>query len=274
MSFTERGKIAGQLKLPCGRCIGCRVKRAQSWAIRCMHESQMHSKSSFVTLTYDDEHYSPSLEYHDFQLFVKRMRRENSNRLRFFACGEYGEDKSRPHFHALLFGVHFPNGKEVGESLYASEALTRIWGKGMASFGAVTFASAGYTARYAIKKRTGPMAEDYYKRLDLSTGEIVSVRPEFGQMSRRPGVGRPWFDRFYHDIYGARDGVVLNGRTYAPPRYYDILLDNIRPDLSSDKEYDRYINSERFREDGTPERLAVREIVAKAKIQFFSKDKL
>lgn len=65
------------LQIPCGQCSGCRLKRSREWAIRCLHEKQMHKHSSFVTLTYNNntlpEH--GSLRYRDFQLFMKKLRR-------------------------------------------------------------------------------------------------------------------------------------------------------------------------------------------------------
>ena len=110
-----------RLKIPCGRCVGCRLERSRQWANRCMLELQYHESSYFVTLTYDDEHvpvtyYSENvdgearsgltLRARDLQLFMKRLRKEHSyERLRFFACGEYGSNSYRPHYHAIIFGL-------------------------------------------------------------------------------------------------------------------------------------------------------------------------
>ena len=43
------------VKIPCGKCLGCRLERARQWAIRCMHEASMYELNSFVTLTYNDK---------------------------------------------------------------------------------------------------------------------------------------------------------------------------------------------------------------------------
>lgn len=270
--FHERGKIRRELSLPCGRCIGCRVKRAQSWAIRCVHESRMHEVSSFVTLTYDDEHYAgPSLEYRDFQLFVKRLRKLRGGGIRFFACGEYGEENLRPHFHALVFGTTFAARTKIGESLYRSPELEKLWPFGMSSFGDVTYQSAGYVARYSIKKVNGDRADEHYKRINVDTGELVDCVPEFGRMSLRPGVGYSWFVRFWRDVYAARDGCVVDGRVFPSPRYYDELLGRSECLLSCDKDFERYLNSDKFKDDCTPERLLVREQYVKAGIDHFTK---
>ena len=43
------------LKLPCGKCIGCRKSRSTDWAVRCFHESKLHKQNCFLTLTFDDK---------------------------------------------------------------------------------------------------------------------------------------------------------------------------------------------------------------------------
>lgn len=272
MLFSEKlaaaEDSARRMFLPCGRCIGCREVRVRSWAIRCMHESQMHRESAFVTLTYDDAHYAPSLNYLDFQLFMKRLRKSRG-RVRFFACGEYGEMKGRPHFHALLFGIGFRDGTPCGSNIYASQELSRLWPLGFSSVGSVTYDSAAYVAGYACKKVSGQRAVSHYMRVDVRTGEFVSVVPEFGRMSLKPGIGYTWFQKFWPEVYRARDGVVRKGGVVCPPpRYYDKLLEEFDPDLAGDKKFDRAINSLRFLEDCKYDRLLVRERCAKARRAF------
>lgn len=269
--FHETGKIARALELPCGRCRGCRLVRSRSWAIRSVHEAQMHPVNSFVTLTFNDDHYKCSLDYRDFQLFLKRLRKVRES-VRFYACGEYGEQTGRAHFHALLFGVGFDADGKLGENLYRSKELERLWPFGNSSYGSVTFQSAGYVAKYAMKKKNGAMAEEYYTRVDRKTGALVRVEPEMGHMSlKNGGIGYSWFVKYWRDVYAARDGVIVAGKKLPPPRFYDRLLASNDPGLSTDKEYDRYINSEKFKEDCTPERLLVREKVHLAKDDFYEK---
>ena len=269
--FVERGSVHSELLLPCGSCLGCRLSRSRAWAIRCVHEASMHDVNSFVTLTYDDEHYAPSLFYPDFQAFIRRLRKCRTSRVRFFCCGEYGDETLRPHFHALLFGCGFADQSKIGERLFRSSELERLWPFGMSSIGDVSFESAAYVARYCVKKVNGDLADEHYKRVHLLTGEIVSVQPEFGRMSLRPGIGATWFDRFWRDVYVARDGVVRGGKVTPPPRYYDKLLGLRDPALSSLKEYDRYVRSVEFARDCTPERLAVREQVLRAKFNLLER---
>ena len=115
--FDKRHSHSGvKIQLPCGQCIGCRLERSRQWAIRCMHEKSLYSLSSFLTLTYDDDHLPPNgtLVKRDFQLFMKRLRWEMGDGIRFFACGEYGDGNLRPHYHALLFNVDFPDKRKCG----------------------------------------------------------------------------------------------------------------------------------------------------------------
>lgn len=210
-----------KLDLPCGQCVGCRLERSRQWAVRCMHEASLHDDNSFITLTYDDEHLPAdrSLHLEDFQLFMKRLRRSlHGKRVRFYHCGEYGEDLGRPHYHALLFGHDFADKKffssRGGNNVFVSATLSRLWPFGYSVIGAVTFDSAAYVARYVMKKVTGEKADDHYN----------GRRPEYVTMSRRPGIGRGWYDKYRFDVYPL-DRVVVNGKETRPPRFYDRLLE-------------------------------------------------
>jgi len=123
-----------QFVLPCGRCIGCRLERSRQWAVRMMHEASLHQDNCFITLTYDNEHLpkNASLVKRDFQLFMKRLRKAYpAVRIRFFHCGEYGEQYGRPHYHAILFGFDFPDkyflGKRNQFPVWRSASLERLW---------------------------------------------------------------------------------------------------------------------------------------------------
>lgn len=151
--WVPRGGSASR-PLACGQCIGCRLEYSRQWATRIMHEAKMHERNSFVTLTYKDA--PVSLQYRDYQLFMKRLVKARGS-CRFFCGGEYGEAGGRPHFHAVLFGVSFEDSRYLGKSpagfkLYRSDALSELWKLGFSSVGAVSFESAAYVARYAVKK--------------------------------------------------------------------------------------------------------------------------
>lgn len=236
----------------------------------------MHERNSFVTLTYAQESYEPGLRYKDFQLFMRRVRRR-VGKCRFYACGEYGEKTLRPHFHAILFGVSFPNPFPVGKDIYGSRELEKCWPHGFSSFGGVTYESAAYVAGYCLKKVVGVseaadrLRAKAYSRVDIRSGEVVEVSPEIGRMSLKPGIGAKWFERYWRDVYLARDGVVLRGgQVVPPPRYYDKLLLEMAAELAEAKEFDRQVRAKEFAKDCTPERLRVREIVSISKHKFLA----
>ncbi len=244
-----------------------------------MHEAQLQPDNAFVTLTYSDDHYSPSLHYPDFQRFMKRLRHRISYfdvqrwrwLPRYFMCGEYGEQTLRPHFHFILFGYQFRDLKPIGKDLYTSPMLERLWEKGNVSVGQASYESAGYCARYACKKVSGPRAGAHYTRVDFRTGEFVQVMPEFGHMSLKPGVGYDWFVKNWREVFRGRDGVVVDGRVIPAPRFYDLKLKEIASDVAEGVTFDRYVRSDRFRDDCTVDRLAVREKCAKAKLDFLKR---
>ncbi len=229
-----------------------------------MHEASGHEANAFITLTYSDEFLPPggSLVKADFQLFMKRLRKAIApDRVRFFHCGEYGAELSRPHYHALLFGHDFSDkvlwADRGSGPVWRSSLLERLWPYGLSEIGSVTFESAAYVARYVTKKVTGRLADDYY--VDRSTG--VVREPEYATMSRRPGIGHAWLERFHGDVYPS-DEVISRGRSAKPPRYYDNWLSVRDPDLWAKLKRDRA--KARHREDETPDRLAVREVCARA----------
>ena len=253
------------LFLPCGRCMGCRLERSRQWALRCEHERKLHKDSCFVTLTYDDEHLprDGSLNYRHFQLFCKRLRKKFGP-FRFFMCGEYGDNTGRPHYHALLFGLDFRDKKPIGKDLYESRDLSRAWSLGFASVGAATFESAAYVARYSLKKVNGDLAKDHYSRVDLETGEVYQIVPEFARMSNRPGIGAGWFHKYRECTY-PRDYVISRGKKCKPPRYYDKLLERVDSDCFDVVSCRRAVDGYAQRWNQTDERLVIRYTVAAAR---------
>lgn len=274
IAFSElrRNKPVRSLQLSCGQCVGCRLERSRQWAVRCMHEAQMHDRNCFITLTYREEELPEfmSLRYRDFQLFMKKLRKVAGAGLRFFMCGEYGGLHARPHFHACLFGYDFPD-KVVfkrgigGAVLYRSPSLEALWRVGFSTIGAVTFESAAYVARYVMKKVTGDAAAMHYGSVDESTGEVVKRCPEFCRMSLKPGIGRPWLDKFFSDVY-PHGKVVVNGVESNAPRYYDKLFRAVDSDGGAGLDMDREMAARRTFADRSDDRLAVREHVARARV--------
>lgn len=275
--FNElrRHDITGQLELPCGRCLGCRLARAQEWEMRCMHEASQWRENCFVTLTYADENLPPghSLHHAHFQQFMRRLRKRRGT-VRFYMCGEYGDQLDRPHYHACLFGTDFhdrkPQGKSAsGQVFYSSGELTDLWPHGFSTVQDLTRSSAGYTARYIMQKQLGKTSEETYRRVNPETGEITPITPPYNVMSKKPGIGATWFDKYHGDIF-KHDHAIADGAQRKVPRYYDKLLE--RKQKKGETNYDtdaiehkRQIRGRMNVQDQTAERLKVREQVATAR---------
>jgi len=269
--FSRHLSIGLPMTVPCGQCIGCRLERSRQWAVRCMHEAQLHDVNCFITLTYDEGHVPRfgSLLMDDWQKFFKRLRKR-VGKVRFFGCGEYGEQFGRPHYHACLFGWDFPDkvlwSTRGGHDVFRSPLLESVWSYGQSEIGSLTFESAAYVARYCVKKVTGKAAEAHYQCVDPETGELGSRLPEFATMSRRPGIGAAWFDLYSDDVYPS-DEVIVRGRSCKPPRFYDRLLAAASPEEA--QIVCRKRDRARSRVDETPARLRVREVCAEAMLSLY-----
>lgn len=241
-----------------------------------MHEAELSpAGSSFLTLTYDRDRLTQrSLDVRDWQLFAKNLR-YHAGPFRYYAIGEY-TDSWLPHFHACIFGQDFVEPIKAfaprrhwclsrgGFPLYRSDLLEACWPHGFSYIGALTRESAAYCSGYIIKKTLGKDAEEHYRFLDINTGELEDLKPEFAVMSRRPGLGRGWFDQFAEETY-RDDFIVLDGKKRPVPKYYDRLFKEAHP-AEYDAIAERRKRTAKTREhDETPERLEQRQAVAKAK---------
>lgn len=213
------------IPIPCGYCAECKLAKAKDFATRAYMETQLHEENCFVTLTYrpkDLPTYSEvdphiyiktgNLIKKDMQLFFKRLIKKYPNKgIRRLYCGELGPKKKRPHFHCLIYGymphdlVYWKN-DEKGNPLFKSAELQKIWGKGFITVGYVTAESAGYCARYTMKKagvkpqprerkpnpNYNPLRKD--SRINKYLYPKPIKNPEFVCSSRRPGIGRRYWE--------------------------------------------------------------------------------
>ena len=249
-AITSKFALTEFVEIPCGQCIECRLNRSRRWADRCMLELGYHESSYFLTLTYDNDHIPKNLIFdedtgdvyaenatlvkRDLQLFMKSLRstykrKGYDNKLRFYACGEYGSQTKRPHFHLIVFGLKLDDlvlykRNFNGDNLYNSQFISDIWKKGFCVVGDVTWESCAYVARYIMKKHLGKESEIY---------ERFNIEPEFTLMSRRPGIARQYYDEhkdelFYQDFVSipTKDG----GKKIYPPPYYEKLFEEDFPE--------------------------------------------
>ena len=254
--------------MPCGVCVGCRVDRSRDWAVRCYHEAQLHEANCFLTLTYNNDNLpkNGSLIMRDYQLFMKKLR-EVLGPVRFLHCGEYGDQLGRPHYHACLFGQDFAEDKEIWKvkdktPLWRSDTLDKLWGLGYCSIGTLTFQSAAYTARYILKKIHGDDAEAHY------AGKL----PEYVTMSRRPGLGHAWYEKYGPNEIWPDDYIIIDNRRFKVPKYYDRMLEKADPERFEKMKLRRQEYGEAHEEDRTPERLAARKEVFVNRINQLTRD--
>lgn len=171
----ERDFLLQGTPFPCGQCLPCRINRRRIWTHRLMLEHLCSPDAVFLTLTYRDEDLPDDgmLCKRDLQRYIKSVRNfyRKSRRVRYYACGEYGERTHRPHYHAILFGV----------CQYEVDAIVKLWPYGGIAAGTVTPESIQYVAGYVCKK--------------ITNKDTPKCAREFSIMSLKPGIGYPALDK-------------------------------------------------------------------------------
>ena len=258
--------------IPCGKCIGCRLEYSRDWATKGLYEAEMHKDNWFLTITYDEEHLPAAenmidpktgaelgqnpygtLKNQDFTLFLKKLRNHyerNKNHvgIRYMGCGEYGDQGHRPHYHAIMFNLpidiqdlKFHEYNENYETLWRCTELEKIWGKGMIVAAEVNWNTCAYVARYVTKKVGLPTDKEHYK--------CLGIEPEFFRMSRKPGIGREYYELNKDNIYKTDKLIIqkYGGGTLKirPPKYYDKLYDIEYPEKMEKIKKERKKESER-----------------------------
>lgn len=168
-----------KIHLACGKCTACLINRRRKWTARMLMENEAHSEGVFVTLTYADEHLpeDKSVSKRELQLFFKRLRKRTGKKLRYFACGEYGDEFGRPHYHAIIWGLPYPSVKTY-EDIYCS------WNKGHIECRVINAQRIEYTAGYVCKKIS-----------KLKELKEKGLEKEFCLMSRRPALGSGFLEK-------------------------------------------------------------------------------
>lgn len=274
-----------KMDVRCGGCLGCRTEYSKMWMARIVHEAHGFEHNCFLTLTYRDPdqcdeaqlragHYVPadgSLNKKHYQDFMKRLRKHfTPKRIRYYHCGEYGDENYRPHYHAILFNLDFGD-KQVhsvkeGIALYTSPTLDALWPFGFATIGTVTPESAAYVSRYAMKKITGHKAETHYLRCD-EYGVAYWLQPEYATMSRRPGIGRAFYDEFKSDIFPSDEIPIPGlGISKTVPRYYEQILAGEDPDTHETVKHLREAFRLAHGSEYSPQRLEAKYAVASARM--------
>lgn len=265
------------IQVPCRQCTGCRLDQSREWAVRCVNEARMYEQNCFITLTYNEEKLpeDEGLQLDHVQRFMKRLRKKVGKKLKYFSCGEYGDKNLRPHYHMLLFNYDFDDKKyfrttKNGDKLYTSQKLDDLWidtddkkSLGFATLGELTFKSAGYTARYCLKKRNGIKAFTRYAEMDYVTGKVIAWRkPDYSAQSN--GLGLTYLKKYLYEVY-PDDFIIVDGVRHPPPKFYDEFLQKVDPDLYKKVVRQRTKNRDKRKDDLTDSRLWQRMKVAEAK---------
>ena len=136
----------------------------------------------------------------------------------------------------------------------------------------MTYESGAYIAGYILKKMSGRYAQDQYLSVDLD-GVITFLEPEFVRMSRNPGIGKQWFDKYYTDCFPA-DHVPVVGRGVfrGIPRFYSERYGEVFPEKLEEIKKVREAFRREHADEYTPERLMAKYEVAQAKQKLFSNE--
>ena len=213
-------------------------------------------------------------------------------------CGEYGDDSWRPHYHAIIFGYDFSIGteynkewcerrqqvqsSEVGNPYYISPLLSKLWPDGFHLIAECTWETAAYVARYCTKKITGDEAEAHYTRTIIDwnefTGEVfhfqeTELEPEYSTMSRRPGIGHAWYQKYKSDCYPS-NFLIQDGRKSPIPKYYDKLLERENEIEFKAIKISRELALLAHKHDLTPERLKQRHQTKLAQFNQLKRNKI
>lgn len=190
----------------CGKCPFCLQRRRNEWAFRLNEETKVSSNINFITLTYADdklttnEQGKPVLVKEHLQGFFKRLRKlqsdyENKYNLekryiKYYACGEYGSQTKRPHYHFIGFNI---NRDILGK-------IEQTWGFGMVRVELSNHKTIMYVTKYVFNENG-----DEYRG--------------FALMSKNLGISYLSNNYEYHRV--TKHFHSRTGGKYTPlPRYY------------------------------------------------------
>lgn len=225
------------IPIRCGKCLNCKRVRVAQWSFRLMQESKVSISAKFITLTYNTEHIPitenrfMTLRKEDLQAFFKRLRYYEKElkqisqdelkivkrggdisrvkKLKYYAVGEYGTKRKRPHYHIILFNL------KDEQSIYKS------WTFGSIDIGEVNNNTIDYTLKYMQKESN----RHKFKAFD---GE-----KEFSLMSQ--GLGQNWRNKEIDSFYQKNLDInyVMSDKGYKipmPKTYRDKILSKEQKD--------------------------------------------
>lgn len=222
LELDRKNKKQGIILAPCGKCYACKTKRVNDWYIRTIHEhtSKEYYKTFmyFITFTYNNNHIgNNSLDYRDIQLFMKKLRKEYKEPLKFLCVGEYGYKSGRKHFHMVIFGF---------KKLISYGKVNKMWSFGNLDIDIVrSYSAVRYLLKYSFKDyKINPIL---YK-LDGRTPPMFRCSKNFG---------KSYCMKNYEQIF--EDGYIqFHNIKYSIPRYYRKFYNSLNL-IDNWDEYDR-----------------------------------
>lgn len=200
--------------VPCGKCLGCMIAKRQWLQTACDYEYNKYGIGSFTTLTYDEEHYLHlydeevedfRADYRDFQLFMKRLRKNLYDKygktvdFKYLVVNEYGGKTGRIHFHVLFFGLDYKREDMM---------IWNAWNQGIADNRPIRSGGISYVLKYMDKNELR-RKQDY---------KFKEYQEPFIKYSK--GLGKGFIDEHLEEIikndgcYDKGDGVLRSLPSY------------------------------------------------------------
>lgn len=208
-------KLNRRIMVRCGKCLACREEIAKEYTLRYIQESKKFKYLYFLTLTYRDENvpYNErgylTLKKDDLTKYLKVINVNVKRKLpleeyKYFACGEYGDQTERPHYHIVLSC----NNQEIGK------LFLKKWFAGDVKFEEASIQSVFYTIGYVNKKIKD---KDYYYDLN-------EIERPFRKFSR--GLGKDYYEENKKELAEKYYANIGKNKIALPKYYKDKLKDS------------------------------------------------
>lgn len=205
------------VKVDCGLCIECQLKRGRSWRTRLLDEYHYHQqyrpdvKVQFCTLTVSNDYYAEFKEDPGvfIRFFLERYRKRYGCSFKHYITSEFGEKRGRLHLHMIAFGM-----------LCSCKELRSLWSYGRVDMQTLkgpqgcTYVS-GYITKIVKGDKQSKENIPYFITPEQKTK--VWVSPGLGLDYCLDYDNRRWhFSRRYPRTVRVRD----DGSPFALDRYY------------------------------------------------------
>ncbi len=164
---------------------------------------------------------------------MKRLRKEinvSGSNIKYYACGEYGSQTKRPHYHAIMFNL-------PQEYINNADHIYKTWSKGHIVIAPCNTATIRYVTKYLLKPKSKKFKDE------------LEVQPEFSLMSK--GLGKNYLTpqmKEYHRTNLLSHVTLPGGALTSLPRYYrdKIFDDDMKVILNQEAELFRNYNFDKL----------------------------